>query len=533
MPVYGDIATGTNYRQLVPLLLVQHLRQLQESEQLAVLAGIKKKDNGSAEKNHVVEGILEAFSPLEVSITGSLPLQLEYVDLVRHDKHIFNIKEIRQATQEGRMEKFIDFMEDARYFPEGEAPDWIINGIHRIAMKNWLESGKKADAFLAMLDFIEPRYQTSEMTRQSAYEPEYASLDLIKASEELNALAVPPSRVNQLIVALSAKQEKIEDYLTKNREITREALTCLQSVFSIKKDVSALGLQSNLKTKLIESSTFGNLVRSKDRVKSLIYLTSATPALVAKIFGPIDLEIFQTRNLSTQLDHSGHVGGIKNLNSQSQVNCSFLSDLLFNVPCNSLFVPGNGMPGDKGNPFIPKDAIKAAADYRHLFSALRNVLREENLIDIPAAIGEELLLERYESSKWNSYKKRLQLLAGLSRKGNTIRDGGENRYLHHAGHVIQALSVMDPEYAHFNLDPRHLKAVLSGNYGKALPFFDELIETIAANPEADEKHRTTATQLFHRMKLLEFEFYKDQLIHQVKWGFDDYACNVLASMHAQ
>lgn len=92
---------------------------------------------------------------------------------------------------------------------------------------------------------------------------------------------------------------------------------------------------------------------------------------------------------------------------------------------------------------------------------------------------------------------------------------------------------MDPEYAHFNLDPRHLKAILSGNYGKALPAFDALIEAIAANPEEDENHRITATQLFHRMKLLEFEFYKDQLINQVESGFDDYAGNVLASMNAE
>jgi len=92
---------------------------------------------------------------------------------------------------------------------------------------------------------------------------------------------------------------------------------------------------------------------------------------------------------------------------------------------------------------------------------------------------------------------------------------------------------MDPEYAHFNLDPRHLQAVLAGKYGKATSAFDELLETIAANPEADKSHRTTAIQMFHRMKLLEFEFYKGQLIYDVNVGFDDYALNVLVSMNPQ
>jgi hypothetical protein len=81
-----------------------------------------------------------------------------------------------------------------------------------------------------------------------------------------------------------------------------------------------------------------------------------------------------------------------------------LSDLIFNVPGSSLFVPCNGMPDNETNPFSPEDVVKAAYDHRLLFSALRSALREENLIDIPPITGEQLLHERYAPGKWGSYK---------------------------------------------------------------------------------------------------------------------------------
>lgn len=539
MPVYDDIVTGVNYRQLVPLLLVQHLRQLDEGEQLAVLGGITGKAEGSGEQKHAVNGLLEAFSPLEIGIPGSLPLRLEYLDLIRHDKQIFDIKAIRNAVQQGRVGEFVALLEKLKNLPGSEVPDWLINGIHGIAMKNWLTertksgSGPQTDRFLAILDFIEPMYQKIWLGSKLDYKPDYTSLDLLKVSDDLNALAVPPSRVNRLIVKLSENQEKVEAYLENNRNTTIEALNQLRQLFNTAKDVSKLGLQSNLKAKLIGSRGFNELVKNKDTIKSLIYLASAAPALIAKIFGEIDLNISQAENGFTELDIIVSIGGIKKVNSQSHVNRSFLSDLLFNIPGNSLFVPGNGMPDHKTKPFSPEDIVKAVDDYRLLFSALRGVLREENLIDTSATTGEQLLRERYEPGKWSDYKNRFLALAELSKHSETITDGGENRYLKGANDVIRHLSVMDPEYARFNLDPRHLQAVLAGNYGKAKPAFDELIETIAANPEADENHRTTAIQLFHRMKLLEFEFYKDQLISGLKLGFDEYAHKVLASMKLQ
>lgn len=533
LPVYGDIVTGVNYRQLVPLLFCQHLRQLDEKEQLAVLAGIREKEEGSVEEKRAAEGILEAFSPLEIAIPGSLPLQLEYVDLVKYDNQLFDFKAIRNAVQQGRMDEFLVLMEEARYLPGGEAPDWLINGIHRIAMKKWIESGQRVDPFLAILDFIEPRYQQIWLGHNLNYTPDYTSLDLLGVSDELNALTVPPSRINRLVLELGAKQEKVEAYLTGNRNTALKSLNQLQEIFNTAKDVSELGLQSTLKAKVIGSSNFNTLVKNKDMIKSLVYLASATPALIGKIFGAIDLKVFQAANRFTKLDIIGNIGGIRKSHSKGHGNYSFLVDLLFTVPCNSLFVPGNGMPNGKAKQFSPEDVVKAAYDYKLLFSALRDVLREENLVDISPTIGEQLLSERYESGKWGDYKNRFLALIQMSKLIESIADGGEDRYVRSANDVILRLSVMDPEYSHFNLDPRHLQSVLAGNYGKAKPAFDELIETIAENPEADENHRTTAIQLFHRMKLLEFEFYKNQLIDGVELGFDDYARNVRASMQAQ
>jgi hypothetical protein len=230
------------------------------------------------------------------------------------------------------------------------------------------------------------------------------------------------------------------------------------------------------------------------------------------------------------LDIIGHIAGNRKFGAQSQTNQSLLSDLLFNIPGNSLFVVGNSMPDGDKDLLEPEELARAANDYRLLFSALRNVLRQENLIDAPITTGEHLLLERYDAGNWGVYKERFLQLAKLS-IGKTMKDGGDKRKFHrNASDVIQNMYVLDPIYAHFNLDPRHLQAILAGNYGNAKPDFDALIEMIAAAPEADENHRATAIQLFHRMKLLEFEFYKEQLTGEGKSDFDAYALKVIASM---
>jgi hypothetical protein len=72
-----DIATGENYRQLVPLLIVQHLERLSEPAQAAILAAIiKAKDGSRQEQEMASKSLLDRFGPLEASVGGSLPLRL-------------------------------------------------------------------------------------------------------------------------------------------------------------------------------------------------------------------------------------------------------------------------------------------------------------------------------------------------------------------------------------------------------------------------------------------------------------------------
>jgi len=46
-------------------------------------------------------------------------------------------------------------------------------------------------------------------------------------------------------------------------------------------------------------------------IKSLVYLASSGPALIAKIFGEIDLKIFQAENVFAELEIIGNIGGMK------------------------------------------------------------------------------------------------------------------------------------------------------------------------------------------------------------------------------
>jgi hypothetical protein len=61
----------------------------------------------------------------------------------------------------------------------------------------------------------------------------------------------------------------------------------------------------------ISRNLFGTLVENKDMIKSLVYLASSGPALIAKIFGEIDLKIFQAENVFAELEIIGNIGGMK------------------------------------------------------------------------------------------------------------------------------------------------------------------------------------------------------------------------------
>lgn len=546
LPVRGDIVTGANYRQLIPLLIVQHLNQLSPEEQCGVLHGISDDGDQGGSWHGTAEGILEAFSTLEIAVAGSLPLRLEYVDRIDYDGICIDLKNLRDAVKEGRIDEIVGFMQKTSDFCNRSIPDWIVEGIHDAAMENWLmacaqkQSGRETDKFLAVLDYVAPGYQNIMKTRTWGLNVVHSSHDLLRQCDELNALCVAPSQVNLLVSELSRQQASIESYLAENRHFAIGVVNAFRELFASIGDVSDMGLQSTLKTRVIASAAFQSVIADPKNTKILLYLAAATPALITKIFGDIDLKLFQCKNKYTGLNIIGRVDGIWRYGAQSKVNQSVLGDLLFTVPVTSLFVASNGKPERKVRPQDTGAMVEAANAYRLFFGALRDVLRQENLAQVAMTIGERLLLERYDAGKWHDYKERFVKLASLSRN-RSMEDGGSGRkYRLRAADVIARRSVLDPEYAHFNLDARHLQAILAGTYGNAKPDFDALVNTIAASPETDENHRITAVHLFHRMKLLEFEFYKEQVIGELAMDgqekpgtasrFDAYAAVVIASI---
>ncbi|WP_194712361.1 hypothetical protein [Noviherbaspirillum soli] len=518
LPLREDIVTGANYRQLIPLLIVQHLNQLSSEEQCAFLHGISHDGAQDLGWPRTAQGILEAFSTLEIALGGSMPLRLEYVDRIDYNGICIDLKNLRNAVKEGRIDEIIGFMQKTSDFCTHRIPDWIIEGIHDDAMRNWLmacaqrQPGRETDKFLAVLDYLAPGHQNIMKARTRGLNVVHAAHDLLLQCGELNAVCVAPSQVNLLVKELSRQQTSIESYLEENRQFAISSVNAFQELFASIGDVSEMGLQSTLKTKVIANPAFQSVIEDPKNTKILLYLAAATPALITKMFGNIDLQLFHAKNRYTGLNIIGGVDGMRAYGAQSKVNQSVLSDLLFNVPVTSLFVASNGKPVWKLRQQDNGTMLEAANAYRLLFGALRDVLRQENLAQVAMTIGERLLLERYDAGKWHDYKERFGKLASLS-MNRSIEDGsGESKYRLDAADVIERRSVLDSEYAHFRLDARHLQSILADTYGNAKLDFDDLVNTIAATPEADENHRITAVHLFHRMKLLEFEFYKEQVI---------------------
>ncbi len=234
------------------------------------------------------------------------------------------------------------------------------------------------------------------------------------------------------------------------------------------------------------------------------------------VFGAgFDLALFDTNNGFTGRQFSGRIDGIR-VGDGLPMNQSILADLLFNVPPSALFVPANGIRNRGSDEQVelelPRAMVRNANCYLAFFSGLRIQLRAEGLsVEVQRTKGEALLAEAYDPAKWIFYKERFDKLAVLS-DGYKISDPGERMNL--AGGIDDAMDlsmnkVLDPEFAHWYLDARHMQAILGSDYGRAKAAMLEFVSFIAENPTTDEGHEIAATQLFHRMKLLEYEFYKE------------------------
>jgi hypothetical protein len=540
-----EIAKGNNYRQLIPNLVVQHLRNLPESEQTVLLRGLIAAKQDKTLQQQASHSILEAFSTLECSIAGSLPLRLEYVDNLVEHGYALDLSALRNAVQAGAADEVEAFIKNT--WPDSQSnkiPHWIIVGVHDIAMENWrwasaqqrmlpstpappnpsqsrastsavASSGPPpADCYLAILDLVELPYQEAMRSRISGIDPVWTARDLMSRLDALNEASVSPSQVNQLIRHLKQDQPALKSYLSDRQEFVQQSLKAFRGLFSSIHNVSDFGLQSSLKSRVIANPKFREFVSTPEHVKVLLYLAAASPTLVQEVIGEQNPLLFESVNLYTRSGSLlGLLTGVR-LGNSLPVNDSILADLLFNVPPTALFVPANGNQSDHDE---VTDYVLAADTSRLFYGALHAQFREAKLSAPEQTLGERLLQERYDSGQWSEYQKRYGILAQLA-EGKSLDDPRA----HSSGSgvnpvgLIENLAVLQPDFVHYNLDARHLQAILGGDYGGAKSTIESLIEIVAVCHSENEKYETTATQLFHRLKLLEFEFYKENLIGHVQ-----------------
>jgi hypothetical protein len=558
-----EIARGNNYRQLIPNLLVQHLRKLPDSEQKALLGGLIAAKQDKTLQQQASRTILDAFSTLEASIAGSLPLRLDYVDTLINGWRALPLRSLRNAVHAGAPDEVRQFMEQTwPRFQASEIPPWIIIGLHDIAMEHWRPPGEPAarqpsqssascsttasleqapaDCYLAILDLVEPSYQQAMRARIDGLDPAWTARDLMRRLDALNARSVSPSQVNQLVHHLKQNQPALRLYLSDRQDFAKQSLKAFRSLFSSIYNVSGVGLQSSLKTKVIATPGFRDFVSNPEQVKVLLYLAAASSALVQDTIGEQNPLLFESVNGYTETGSLlGLLTGVRRGDS-SPVNASILADLLFNVPPSALFVPANG---DRGDLDEVADQV-LAADTCHLFyGALREQFREAKLHAAAQTPGERLLQERYDPRHWGEYKKRFMALAQLA-EGKWLDDPladstGDGR---DPVALIESLAVLQPNFVHYHLDARHLQAILGTNYGGAKSTIECLIAIVAASPSKNEKFEMTATQLFQRMKLLEFEFYKEHTIGQATGtapntaalaAWDAYAVGIITAIDLQ
>lgn len=558
-----EIARGNNYRQLIPNLLVQHLRKLPESEQKALLGGLIAAKQDKTLQQQASRTILEAFSTLEASIAGSLPLRLDYVDTLIDDGQALALNSLRNAVRAGSWNEVRKFMEQTwPAFQTSEIPHWIIVGLHDIAMEHWRRAGEPAarntsqsstststtaspeqtpaDCYLAILDLVEPSYQQAMRAHTDGIDPAWTARDVMRRLDALNERSVSPSQVNQLVHHLKQDQPALRLYLTYRQESAKQSVKAFRALFSAIYNVSDIGLQSSLKTKVIATPEFREFVSKPEQVKVLLYLAAASPALVQETIGEQNPLFFESINSFTQTASLlGLLTGVR-LGDSSPVNASILADLLFNVPPTALFVPANG---DQRDPDEVANHV-LAADTCHLFyGALREQFREAKLHAAAQTPGERLLQERYDPRHWGEYEKRFAALAQLA-EGKWLDDPGAGSTGSGADPValIESLAVLQPSFVHYHLDARHLQAILGSDYGRAKSTIECLIGIVAASPSENEKYEITASQLFHRMKLLEFEFYKETMIGQATGtapntaafaAWDAYAAGIIKTIELQ
>jgi hypothetical protein len=319
------------------------------------------------------------------------------------------------------------------------------------------------------------------------------------------------SSINETVRALQCKKMKdqIINFLNNNKsrvlEVSQQCKSALQKV----KNLSSLGLQATLKLHTVDNEAFRDLLSDKESCRILLYLSAVNydwSKLDEGIVREVTTPLFQDQNSYTGNTYIGYFSGIAG--RTGRVNRSILADILFNIPPVALLVPNKGYSSKlTQNQRLVGDSIDC---YNHFFANIRELNEEFDVSCEARAAGEQFLTEKYDPRNWQVYKRRFQELAQIYSGVNMIDGCGNTLSAYkNVEQIISKRLVLLPEFSHFCLDPKHLQSIIGSNYGDYKSTFFALLDEVASHPTQNSTYCLAGEQLFYRLKLLEFELYKE------------------------
>lgn len=337
-------------------------------------------------------------------------------------------------------------------------------------------------------------------------------IDKLRQSESPSTMKTigSPHQINEFVKQLATNPKPLVAYLTLHADDVTRTLNTLRSICARIPDISGPGLQSALKDHLAQNQDFQRILKNKNQLRQLMYLAAVDPnELDEPLRSLIKQPLFTAHNKYTQNRFTATLRGILVDDNATSFNKSFLSDLLQNVPMRRLMVESVGY--DHRITYSPLAMQRSISAYRKMSKYLREIALEYDFPLVEKLEMEAFMDETYNVKAWADYRHRFATLHKLIHKPMIV-DGGEKKLpLHYSAQkIIKSGIFLSAEFAHYCLDPRHLQSILKYNYGNFLDKFIEIVDRIERKAERCEpSYEAAGKVLFHRLKLLEYELYKD------------------------
>ncbi len=346
--------------------------------------------------------------------------------------------------------------------------------------------------------------------------------------------------------ALRSRDElNILDFLSGKQDEISQLERLLKDAWDNKKNSKGeevtpggIGFQSCIRLAFIENPDVREALSNPENIRIITYLAALKKVGIDP--GVETAEIFSAGNdftdLQTKLSLTG--SDVKfNGEDQEKTAHSLYSYLFLNVPdlLHEMQIVGNEVAEGTGLGKQSLELSKIAAAklfYHGLDVAFATISEELQVVEIAKDPHEKFLEEEYDPSKWGQYLDRFKKMGEVRSDLDPImgfRGDASIEITTDTGKSTDAVMsrLFSSAFAHSYLDPKHLAPILSGKDGYHGPKFYPVLAFIANNQD-DERMRQAGKYLFSRLKLLEYEAYKDTKIFKIRGavakegGFDEY-----------